>query len=412
MEVLKCGNCGGQLNYKEGDSIAKCTFCGYETNLKDIGEETVVRGIALSDQSKISNLIKRMSLLLEDKDFKKANEVADNILNLDPENADAYLGKLFIDLGIKNEKYITDKYIFLHSLTENKNYKRVIQFGNEKQKEKIEEIIENKKLLFKNISLRIKEKLILSMGKIKESQKTFTLKKISIKDEIIGLIIGIISIMSLGYLMQDFGIAIFLLLIILSIVIVNFQTIKEKKLKLEKKIHEANSEIAYKQILEAPNKFNSKEKIKQFYVAYLIIDKKDYQTALNTVAEVVEEEYKKIIKLEKEIDESKNYKVKLLNTNNNSLDKDPLYKIEKENKIKQIESKISKQIENRKILLDKIDKIYILKYQLEYIIAIEKEDYNSIDKQIKDLVELIKHKQDFTGIITLYNNEIHNLELK
>ena len=156
MEVLKCGNCGGQLNYKEGDSIAKCHFCGYETNLKDIGEETVVRGIAISDQSKISNLIKRMSLLFEDEDFKKANELADNILNLDPENADAYLGKLFIDLGIKNEKYITDKYIFLHSLTENKNYKRVIQFGNEKQKEKIEEIIENKKLLFKNISLRVK----------------------------------------------------------------------------------------------------------------------------------------------------------------------------------------------------------------------------------------------------------------
>ena len=43
-----------------------------------------------------------MSLLLEDEEFKKAGEVADNILNLDPENADAYLGKLFIDLGIKN----------------------------------------------------------------------------------------------------------------------------------------------------------------------------------------------------------------------------------------------------------------------------------------------------------------------
>ena len=36
MEVLKCGNCGGQLNYKEGDSIAKCPFCGYETKLYQI----------------------------------------------------------------------------------------------------------------------------------------------------------------------------------------------------------------------------------------------------------------------------------------------------------------------------------------------------------------------------------------
>ena len=146
-------------------------------------------------------------------------------------------------------------------------------------------------------------------------------------------------------------------------------------------------------------------------ITILIIDKKDYQTALNIVTEVIEEEYKKINKLEKEIDESKNYKVnykvKLLNTNKNSLDKDPLYKIEKENKIKQIESKLSKQIENRKILLDKLDEINPLKYQLTYIIAMEKEDYHSIDKQIKDLLEI--NKDDFTGIVTLYKDEIKKL---
>ena len=245
------------------------------------------------------------------------------------------------------------------------------------------------------------------MSKIKESQKQFTFEKISIVGPIVSSIIGIIFIMFFGYFAKDFGSVIFLLLIMLSIVICNFQTKKENKLKLEKKIHEANSEIAYKQILESPNKFNSKEKIKQFYIAHLIIDKKDYQTALNIVTEVIEEEYKKINKLEKEIDESKNYKVKLLNTNKNSLDKDPLYKIEKENKIKQIESKLSKQIENRKILLDKLDEINPLKYQLTYIIAMEKEDYHSIDKQIKDLLEI--NKDDFTGIVTLYKDEIKKL---
>ncbi len=404
MEVLKCGNCGGQLNYKEGDSIAKCPFCGYETNLKNIGEETVVRGIAISDQGKISNLTKRMSLLLEDEDFKKASEVADNILNLDPENADAYLGKLFIDLGIKNEKCITDKYIFLDTLTENKNYKRVIQFGSEKQKEKIKKIIENKKILFKNISLTIKDRLILSMSKIKESQETFTFEKKSIACTIVSSIIGIIIIIIFFISLnsdQSWSTALFLIFIV--IVITNFKIIKENKLKtqLEKKIHEANSEIAYKQILEAPNKFDSKEKIKQFYVAYLIIEKKDYQNTLNIVTEVVEEEYQKIKKLEKEIDESKNYKVKLLNI----INKDS----SSESKIKQIESKLSKQIKNRKILLDKLDKIHILKYQLEYIIAIEKEDFYSIDKQLKNLVGLIKHKHDFTGIVTLYNDKIQNL---
>ena len=44
---------------------------------------------------------------------------------------------------------------------------------------------------------------------------------------------------------------------------------------------------------------------------------------------------------------------------------------------------------------------------MEYIIAMEKEDYHSIDKQIKDLLEI--NKDDFTGIVTLYKDEIKKL---
>ena len=430
MEVLKCGNCGGQLNYKEGDTIAKCSFCGYETNLKDIGEETVVRGIAISEQSKISTLIKRMSLLLEDEEFKKAGEVADNILNLDPENADAYLGKLFIDLGIKNEKCITDKYIFLSSLKENKNYKRVIQFGNEKQKEKIEKIKENRKELFKNISLTIRERLILSMSKIKESQEifTFTKEESTLGCAITGSIVSIIMILTTIFpLLNDEGNCFSLiiciiggLLLISSIVWFHghFQGINKNKLKteLERKIRTANNETTYKGLLREKNnelynfsykigddEFFLEEKIKQFYVAYLIIDKKDYKSALNIVSEVAKEKYKevkqqarKIENKTKELDELKKYIATTSNINEDDLNK------LKEN-IEERENELLKEIEYGKELFDKSDKIHTLKYHIEYIIAIAKEDYHSIEQEIKDLIEL--NEDDFTGIVTLYKEK-------
>ena len=418
MEILKCGNCGGQLNYKEGDSIAKCPFCGYETNLKNIGEETVVRGIAISEQSKISTLIKRMSLLLEDEELKKAGEVADNILNLDPENADAYLGKLFIDLGIKNEKCITDKYIFLSSLEENKNYKRVIQFGNEKQKEKIEKIKENRKELFKNISLTIRERVILSMSKIKESQEifTFTKEESNLGCAITGSIVSIIMILTTIFpLLNDEGNCFSLIICIIGGLLLissmawfngHFQVINKNKLKteLERKIRKANSEMDYKELMIYNELYYLyQEKIKQFYVAYLIIDKKDYKSALNIVSEVAKEKYKEVKKQArkienktKELDELKKYIATTSNINEDDLNK------LKEN-IEERENELLKEREYGKELFDKSDKIHTLKYHIEYIIAIAKEDYHSIEQEIKDLIEL--NEDDFTGIVTLYKEK-------
>ena len=49
-----------------------------------------------------SSLLKRASMFLEDGDFKSADEYYDRILDNDPENGEAYLGKLLAELHVKS----------------------------------------------------------------------------------------------------------------------------------------------------------------------------------------------------------------------------------------------------------------------------------------------------------------------
>lgn len=48
-------------------------------------------------------LLKRAFMFLEDGDFGSANEYCEKVLDIDPENAEAYLGKLMAELHVKNK---------------------------------------------------------------------------------------------------------------------------------------------------------------------------------------------------------------------------------------------------------------------------------------------------------------------
>ena len=62
MEELICKNCGGTLEFKEGDKVAVCDSCGKKITLPRFQ----------SDVKK--NLFKRASRLLQEKQFDKAME--------------------------------------------------------------------------------------------------------------------------------------------------------------------------------------------------------------------------------------------------------------------------------------------------------------------------------------------------
>ena len=74
------------------------------------------------------NLTKRLFLFLEEGAFDRADDFCERILNQDPENPQAYLGKLMITLRVN---LVEDLPNCPQPFDENINYKRVLRFGDE-----------------------------------------------------------------------------------------------------------------------------------------------------------------------------------------------------------------------------------------------------------------------------------------
>lgn len=89
-------------------------------------EETKSEGI------NVDSLLKRVFIFLEEGDFDNADKYCERILDSDPQNALAYLGKLMAEVRVnKQEKLVECKKPFDNS----KNYQKVIRYGDQKLKD-------------------------------------------------------------------------------------------------------------------------------------------------------------------------------------------------------------------------------------------------------------------------------------
>ena len=92
--------------------------------------KTVVREVTQGGgNTNTESLIKRAFLFLEDSNWSSANEYFDKVLDVDPENAEAYLGKLMAELNIQERKGLAD---CEQPLDNNGNYQKAVRFGNDK----------------------------------------------------------------------------------------------------------------------------------------------------------------------------------------------------------------------------------------------------------------------------------------
>ena len=92
---------------------------------KSAAKETVI----LNGNGSTAPLLKRVFLFLEDGNWAEADEYCEKVLDLDPECAEAYLGKLMAELRVKNQKALTD---CITPFEDNANYAKVMRFGNSK----------------------------------------------------------------------------------------------------------------------------------------------------------------------------------------------------------------------------------------------------------------------------------------
>lgn len=69
---------------------------------KTVVKETVIVNNAAT--AEVTALIKRIFLFLEDGEWEKADEYCERVLDKDPENGEAYLGKLMVELKVKKRE--------------------------------------------------------------------------------------------------------------------------------------------------------------------------------------------------------------------------------------------------------------------------------------------------------------------
>ena len=110
-------------------------------------KETVIGG----GNANTAPLLKRAFMFLEDGDWNSANEYCEKVLDIDPECAEAYLGKLMAELMVKKKEQLADCKEPFDKLN---NYQKAVRFGDQRLKKALEDcssyIIErneNKRLL-------------------------------------------------------------------------------------------------------------------------------------------------------------------------------------------------------------------------------------------------------------------------
>ena len=88
-------------------------------------KETVITGSTVN----VAPLLKRAFMFLEDGEWSRTDDFCEQVLNQDPENAQAYLGKLMSELHIRRQEDLPN---CEQPFNNSNNYQKAVRFGGEK----------------------------------------------------------------------------------------------------------------------------------------------------------------------------------------------------------------------------------------------------------------------------------------
>lgn len=118
-------------------------------------ENTVNQNQSSGSMQQAESLLKRAFLFLEEAEWEKADELLEQVLNLDPENARACLGKLMVDVNVNKEENLGRRAI---KLSENPNYQKAIRFADNDFQQTLEQYNANAtKKYNENKSIRLQK---------------------------------------------------------------------------------------------------------------------------------------------------------------------------------------------------------------------------------------------------------------
>lgn len=108
----------------------------------DKPKTTVVKETVVTEASaaNVAPLLKRAFMFLEDENWNEADAYCEKVLDIEPENAQAYLGKLLAERKItKPENLKKDSELFSFSA----NYKKAMRFGDDELKAKLQSALDS-----------------------------------------------------------------------------------------------------------------------------------------------------------------------------------------------------------------------------------------------------------------------------
>lgn len=130
MAVFKCKMCGGELNVKEGSGVAECDYCG------------TMQTVPTAMDDNIRSLFNRANTLRIKSEFDKAEKLYEKILQVKPDEAEAYWGLILCKYGIE---YVEDPATFqriptchrtsFDSILADEDYKSALQYADPVQRE-------------------------------------------------------------------------------------------------------------------------------------------------------------------------------------------------------------------------------------------------------------------------------------
>jgi len=137
MPVFKCKMCGGKIDFEQGATVGVCDSCGTKQTLPRLDDDKranlydgaghVKETVVVQSSVNAASLLKRAFMFLEDGDWREADEYCEKVLDFEPENAEAYLGKLMAETkarelsNLKNSK---------QPFSDNSNYQKALRFGD------------------------------------------------------------------------------------------------------------------------------------------------------------------------------------------------------------------------------------------------------------------------------------------
>ena len=101
-----------------------------------IVKETVVT----SSNTSVVPLLKRVFIFLEDGDWESADEYAEKVLDIEPENANAYLGKLMAKLEVCKQEELKD---YPEPFDDELNYQKVLRYADDSLRNTLTEYTEH-----------------------------------------------------------------------------------------------------------------------------------------------------------------------------------------------------------------------------------------------------------------------------